>query len=749
MIYSGEHIPVIETNNICELGKLTALSFIHWVKDNPHGVVAMPTGKTPELFMEYLKFYKQHWNEPKVVHDLKYHGIKLDRFPDTSHLKFVQLDEFYPIDTKQKNSFSSYIKRYYLDLLDITPENILSMDLCQIGILKERGHQELFPDGRVDMTLTSREANSDLERLQKQAITEAQEFCNHYEEKVRGWGGIGFFLGGIGPDGHVAFNMQGSPLHSKTRLVQLNYPSAAAAAGDLGGMEYSRDKTAITIGMDTITFNEDATVIIIAAGEAKAPVVANAIQHSKNREYPATALQDMKGVRFYLTQGAASLLEARRLEDLQKKRFSQLSDEEIDDVVIELALIEGKRIVDLTKSDFLRYPRSAALIRKFRRNRRDLLNGVRNRLIAKIEKGLQLPMNTTVLHTGPHHDDVMLSYHPLMRKLLKSNHNHFAYLTSGFNSVTNGYMLQALERIPEYSLGSYSPEILNHDYAFVLRRYITAAEGQDKESMERTESIIMLKKICSVYGLKNIAALKGRVKWLKEEYFPNQLPGEKDNKDMQVLKGSMRESESERMLLMAGVSLPRIYHMRANFYTGDYFNPMPSIEKDAKPLFELYKKIGPMIITVALDPEGTGPDTHYKVLQVVAQALRMGNFNSKLKVWGYRNVWHRFKHSEANLMAPISDEDMKKMNHAFLTCYSTQSTASFPATNYDGPFSRLAEKIQREQFEQLKTLLGDAYFIRHSDPAIRKASGFVFIKEMNQEEFFRNAQELKSRIELM
>lgn len=748
VIYSGENIPVIETNNVCELGKLTALSFIHWVKDNPHGVVALPTGKTPELFIEHLKYYKKHWNKQEVIRDLKYHGIELDQFPETKNLKFVQLDEFYPIDVNQKNSFSSYIRKYYLDLLEIPSENFLNMDLCSIGILKENSHKVIFPEGHVDMTLEEREPTNDLEKMQKQALLEAKVFCKEYEKQVRGWGGIGFFLGGIGPDGHIAYNMQGSPFDSKTRLVQLNYPSAAAAAGDLGGIEFSRNKTAITIGLETITFKRDATVIIIASGESKASIVASAVQQPKNKNYPASVLQEMEGARFYLTKGAASQLESRTLEDIQKKKFNELSNEEIDDIVIELALLESKRIIDLTKADFLKRPKSALLIRKYRANPRDLLNDVRNRLLAKVENGLTLPKYTTLLHTGPHHDDIMLSYHPLMRKLLKNNHNHFIYLTSGFNSVTNEYMLQTLERIPEYSLDCYSPEILSHDYAFILRRYINAAEGKDLESLKRAESLIMLKNICRVFDLKNINELKSKVKWLKEDYFPNQNPGEKDIREVQVLKGAMRESESERMLLMAGVSLPRIHHMRANFYNGDYFNPMPTIENDAVPLQKIIKKLNPNVITVALDPEGTGPDTHYKVLQVVAQALRISKPNPNLKIWGYRNIWHRFKFSEATLMAPISKDDIKKMNHAFLTCFSTQKTASFPATNFDGPFSGLAEKIQKEQFEQLKTLLGEAYFNKHINPAIRNANGFIFIKEMDQKNFSENAQELKNRIEL-
>lgn len=88
-------------------------------------------------------------------------------------------------------------------------------------------------------------------------------------------------------------------------------------------------------------------------------------------------------------------------------------------------------------------------------------------------------------------------------------------------------------------------------------------------------------------------------------------------------------------------------------------------------------------------------------------------------------------------MIPITNEDMQKMNHAFLTSFSTQKSAAFPITHFDGPFSFLAEAIQREQFQQLKKLLGEAYFLRHSDPAIRNAAGFVFIKEMDQNVFLK------------
>ena len=77
-----------------------------------------------------------------------------------------------------------------------------------------------------------------------------------YEKKIQELGGIGFFLGGIGPDGHIAFNVRGSDHNSTTRLTQTNFETQAAAAVDLGGIEISRNRLVITIGLGSITYNK-------------------------------------------------------------------------------------------------------------------------------------------------------------------------------------------------------------------------------------------------------------------------------------------------------------------------------------------------------------------------------------------------------------------------------------------------------------------------------------------------------------
>jgi len=88
------------------------------------------------------------------------------------------------------------------------------------------------------------------------------------------------------------------------------------------------------------------------------------------------------------------------------------------------------------------------------------------------------------------------------------------------------------------------------------------------------------------------------------------------------------------------------------------------------------------------------------------------------------------------------------MNRTFLTCYGTQATASFPSPDFDGPFSNLSEKIQTDQLEQLRTILGDNFINTHSNEKVRNAAGFIFLKEMTIEEFLQQCEDLRKITEL-
>ncbi len=118
-----------------------------------------------------------------------------------------------------------------------------------------------------------------------------------------------------------------------------------------------------------------------------------------------------------------------------------------------------------------------------------------------------------------------------------------------------------------------------------------------------------------------------------------------------------------------------------------------------------------------------------------------------LRIWGYRNVWFRFHPSEANVYVPVSLNMLSVMESAFLNTFVSQREASFPSYAHDGPFCELAQQIQVDQYQMLKTCLGRAWFAEHASPLIRGARGFVFLREMDMDEFRQTARSLRKAAE--
>ena len=105
-------IPYISVENFPKLGMLTSLRFLEWVAQNPFGVISLPTGKTPEYFIKYTHFFLENWNNKKGQEILSAYGLSGVKKPDLSGLQFVQMVEFYPIASRQHNSFYNYVENY-------------------------------------------------------------------------------------------------------------------------------------------------------------------------------------------------------------------------------------------------------------------------------------------------------------------------------------------------------------------------------------------------------------------------------------------------------------------------------------------------------------------------------------------------------------------------------------------------------------------------------------------------------------
>jgi len=753
-----EKTKVVEVSNFPLLGKLTALRFIEWVLKNPGGVISLPTGKTPEHFIKWVTRILERWETKEIRLLLDSYGIPASRKPDMKSLRFVQIDEFYPMDASQQNSFHWYVNEFYLQGFGLATEKALLIDATELGLPQGMKMHEVFPENLVDLSLRVRQTRTDLERIQKEVINRVDEFCMQYETKIREMGGIGFFLGGIGPDGHIAFNVRGSSPYSVTRLTGTNYETQAAAAGDLGGIEISRSRLVITIGLATITYNPTATAIIIAAGDAKARIVASAIQEDKSQQYPASVLHDLPAARFYLTKGAVSLLVERQFEDFC--RLHVPGEQDVDDVVISLSLARKKALGDLTQGDFESDRFAAELLRRTGESHSTLAEAALRRMFTKIEKGLKQVSQTTFLHTEPHHDDIMLAYLAHIYHLVRdaSNHHYFANLTSGFTAVSNAYFLSVVKKLERELDDSMFAALLKQKYFEPkdptarmedVYLYLDGAASKNDERKDQALARRLMRNLIEVYRSTDMRVLKLHTKEL-DEYLTTQYPGAKDPPDVQTLKGMLREFEVELLWAYFGIEASSISALRLGFYKGDIFSEEPEVDRDVLPIHDLIKRVKPNVVTVAFDPEGSGPDTHYKALQAVAEAVKMNeneSGDSTLRVWGYRNVWYRFKPAEVNLMVPVSLNSLSLTHTAFMNCFGSQSAASFPSYEHDGPFSELAQKIQVEQYEMIKTCLGKEYFLKNSHPRLRAARGMIFLKEMQLAEFYEKVRELKKLTE--
>lgn len=746
-------IPYITVDNFPQLGLLTACRFLEWVAENPEGVISLPTGKTPEFFIHWTQRILQNWEDRNIQELREKYGLDQIQKPNLSNLKFVQIDEFYPIDPSQTNSFNHYVRHFYLDGFGLDESRALLINCSEIPLAEGKHFSEIFPELEVDLSLRYRGPFSKDEELQQKSIFLIDQWCAEYEQRIIDAGGIGFFLGGIGPDGHIAFNIRGSDHHSTTRLTDTNFETKAVAAGDLGGIEVSSKRLVITVGLKTITCNPDATAIIIAAGEAKAGIIKDTLESEVSNIYPASVLQRLKNSRFYLTKGAASCLKDQVDEWYTNGRWS---DEKTDRAIIDYCNLSETYGSRLQLRDLESDPYTSIIpgLSEY------TVEEVIERTCSKIVRGITPEKNKVILHTGPHHDDISLGILPYINHQLleSSNSIHFAVMTSGFTAVTNSFLIDALKSTKKLLLDG-KIEMVNYDDFFdrgyLLKigkdvyHFLTNVADENETERKRGLAHRLVRCIVHIYDVKNpdslVDTINDIISILRSSY-----DGQKNPVKIQLLKGMVREFEEELVWAHFGVPVENVHHLRLGFYTGDIFTQQPEKERDVQPILELLRKINPDQLSLTLDPEGSGPDTHYKVLQATAEAVRLWSKEKDLsdfRIVGYRNVWYQFHPSEANVIVPVSLSDMAVMEDSFSNCYLSQVNASFPSYRHNGKFSTLARKTWVEQLKQLQLLLGKNYFYQHENARVRASHGLIYFKEMKVGEFLTTARELENRMD--
>ena len=160
------------------------------------------------------------------------------------------MDEYVGLPAGHEASYRTFMQRNFFDHVDIRPENIN------------------IPDGNA----------ADLEHE-----------CADYERRIAEAGGIDLFMGGVGEDGHIAFNEPFSSLGSRTRVKTLTPDTRQANSRFFDGDADKVPHTAITVGVGTVLSAK--RVMILATGLRKARAVRHAIEGGYNHQWTVSALQ--------------------------------------------------------------------------------------------------------------------------------------------------------------------------------------------------------------------------------------------------------------------------------------------------------------------------------------------------------------------------------------------------------------------------------------------------------------------------
>jgi glucosamine-6-phosphate deaminase len=228
---------LIPLNTTTEVGKWAARHIVERINafkptaDRPF-ILGLPTGGTP------LEAYK--------------HLIAMHKAGQVSFKNVVtfNMDEYVGLPQEHPESYHTFMYKNFFDHVDIPRENI---------------------------------------NLLNGNAPDVDEECRQYEAKIKSYGKINLFMGGVGNDGHIAFNEPASSLASRTRIKTLTHETRIANSRFFDNDVSQVPKYALTVGVGTLLDAEE--VMILVTGHAKAQALEAAVEGNINHMWTISCLQ--------------------------------------------------------------------------------------------------------------------------------------------------------------------------------------------------------------------------------------------------------------------------------------------------------------------------------------------------------------------------------------------------------------------------------------------------------------------------
>lgn len=570
-------------------------------------VLGLPTGSTPQGVYDEL--------------------VRLHREDGLSFRNVItfNLDEYYPMHPEALQSYQRFMNEYLFDHLDIERRNI---------------H---IPNGLV-------------------AEQDVDDSCRRYEDAIEEAGGLDIQILGIGRTGHVGFNEPGSSRDSRTRLITLDRVTRLDAASDFFGEE-NVPRRAITMGVGTILAARE--VILLAFGEHKAGVVAQAVEGPMSSAVAASYLQEHPDARFVLDQAASEMLTRSRCPWLVGP--VEWDDRRIRKAVIWLARRREKALLKLTDEDYNEEGLQDLVANHGPANRLNLdvfrhlqgtITGWPGGKPAHAKKPGDRPQPhdeifpKRVLIFSPHPDDDVISMGGTLMRLVDQGHEvHVAYQTSGNIAVFDDDAVKYCEFAAAF----------NHQF------------GVDPQRTQELEDHI-------------------------EQFLKQKTPGQVDSSEVQAVKQLIRRGEARAASRCCRLPMEHLHFLDMPFYETGRVKKKPLGEEDLAIIMELCRRIRPHQIYAAgdlSDPHGT----HRTCLAAILSAcerMAQDDWYALAEVWLYRGAWHEWEPHEIEVAVPLSPDEVLRKRMSIFKHESQKDRALFP-----GPDMR--EFWQRAEDRNSKT----------------------------------------------
>ena len=392
-------------------------------------VLGLATGSSPiKVYEELVRMHKEE-------------GLSF------SNVVSFNLDEYYPMDKSNIQSYYYFMHEHLFNHVDILPENIN------------------IPDGSV-------------------SAEDLYQYCIDYEMKIKSLGGLDFQLLGIGRTGHIGFNEPGSHFNSGTRSITLDHITRVDAAKSFLGID-NVPRKAITMGVGTVRSAK--RIVLMGWGISKAKILKKTIEGDITSRVPATYLQEHNNTTFVLDQGASSELTRIKtpwlvtscvwtdafklkavvwLSELTNKPFLKLTDKDYNDNGMSGLLAEEGSAYDLN-------------IKMFNTLQHTITGwpgGKPNADDTNRPERANIPKKRVIIFS-PHPDDDVISMGGTFDRLVEQGHEvHIAYQTSGNIAVSDEEALKFAEISK-----AISPDCKESD---TVMKILNEKTGNDVDSQE-------------------------------------------------------------------------------------------------------------------------------------------------------------------------------------------------------------------------------------------------------------------------